>query len=240
MTESSKLLLEKINIISDIDTILRKKKVQLIFKRIFDFVVSLISLIVLLPLFLIIAIVVKSDSKGPLFFKQIRVGKDEKEFKIFKFRTMVQDAEKKGMQITVGKDSRITKSGNFLRKSKIDEFPQLINVLLGDMSFVGPRPEVPKYVNLYTEEQKVVLKIRPGITDYASIEFKNENDVLALSNEPEKKYIEYIIPEKIKLNLKYIKKISFFEDLKLIFKTIFLIKFSNRNVKKNHDIGKPF
>jgi lipopolysaccharide/colanic/teichoic acid biosynthesis glycosyltransferase len=169
---------------------------------------------------LLIGILIKFDSQGPVFFKQTRVGRNGRKFKIFKFRTMVVDAEKLGMQITVGKDSRITGTGRFLRKYKIDELPQLINVLKGDMSFVGPRPEVPKYVSLYTEDQKNILKISPGITDYASIEYKDENDILALSENPEKTYIEEIMPRKINLNMKYIKNISLPEDIKIIIKTI--------------------
>ena len=154
----------------DFDEIFKKKKFQLFLKRIFDCFVSFIGLIILLPIFLAIAIIIKLDSTGPVFYKQIRVGKNGNTFKIFKFRTMIQDAEKVGLQITVDKDSRITKSGEFLRKTKIDELPQLINVLIGDMSFVGPRPEVPKYVAMYDCYQKNILRLRPGITDIASIE----------------------------------------------------------------------
>ncbi|RAP78632.1 sugar transferase [Paenibacillus montanisoli] len=205
------------------DHLLEKKKTQLFIKRVFDFIVSIIGLIILLPFFLIISLIIKLDSKGPVFFKQIRVGKDGKEFKILKFRTMVQDAEKKGMQITVGKDIRITKSGHVLRKTKIDELPQLINVLIGDMSFVGPRPEVPKYVKLYDVNQRNILKVRPGITDYASIEYKNESDILALSDDPETAYIKTIMVEKLSLNLKYLSNMSLFTDAKLIFLTIFKI-----------------
>ena len=168
---------------------------------------------------IIIAILIKLDSKGPIFFKQVRVTKNGKEFKIFKYRTMRVGSDKFS-QITVGKDSRITKVGDFLRKYKLDEIPQLINVLIGDMSLVGPRPEVPKYVALYTEEQREILKVRVGITDYASIEFSNENDILANEIDPEKAYIEKIMPRKIELNKKYLSEISVMTDIKIILLTI--------------------
>ena len=168
---------------------------------------------------IIIAILIKLDSKGPIFFKQVRVTKNGREFKIFKYRTMRVGSDKYS-QITVGKDSRITKVGDFLRRYKLDEIPQLINVLLGDMSLVGPRPEVPKYVALYTEEQREILKVRAGITDYASIEFSNENDILANETDPEKAYIEKIMPRKIELNKKYLSEISVMTDIKIILLTI--------------------
>lgn len=188
-------------------------------KRIFDITLSLFGLIILLPFMLIIAILIKIDSKGPVFFKQIRVTKNGKEFKIFKYRTMKVGSDKYS-QITVGKDGRITKLGSFLRKYKLDEIPQLINVLIGDMSLVGPRPEVPKYVALYTDEQKEILKVRAGITDYASIEFSDENDLLASEEDPEKAYIEKIMSRKIELNKKYLSEISILTDIKIILLTI--------------------
>ena len=188
-------------------------------KRIFDSISSLFGLILLSPFMLIIAILIKLDSKGPIFFKQVRVTKNGREFKIFKYRTMRVGSDKFS-QITVGKDSRITKVGDFLRKYKLDEIPQLINVLIGDMSLVGPRPEVPKYVALYTEEQREILKVRAGITDYASIEFSNENDILANEADPEKAYIEKIMPRKIELNKKYLSEISVMTDIKIILLTI--------------------
>lgn len=168
---------------------------------------------------IIIAILIKLDSKGPIFFKQVRVTKNGREFKILKYRTMRVGSDKYS-QITVGKDSRITKVGDFLRKYKLDEIPQLINVLIGDMSLVGPRPEVTKYVALYTEEQREILKVRAGITDYASIEFSNENDILANETDPEKAYIEKIMPRKIELNKKYLSEISVMTDIKIILLTI--------------------
>lgn len=188
-------------------------------KRIFDIILSLFGLIILLPFMLIIAIFIKLDSKGTVFFKQIRVTKNGREFKIFKYRTMRVGSDKYS-QITVGKDDRITKIGSFLRKYKLDEIPQLINVLIGDMSLVGPRPEVPKYVALYTDEQKEILKVRAGITDYASIEFSNENDLLALEEDPEKAYIEKVMPKKIELNKKYLSEISILTDIRIILLTI--------------------
>lgn len=188
-------------------------------KRIFDTTLSLFGLIILLPFMLIIAILIKIDSKGPIFFKQIRVTKGGREFKILKYRTMRVGSDKYS-QITVGKDERITKIGSFLRKYKLDEIPQLINVLIGDMSLVGPRPEVPKYVVLYTDEQKEILKVRAGITDYASIEFSDENDLLASEKNPEEAYIEKIMPKKIELNKKYLSEISMLTDIKIILLTI--------------------
>lgn len=188
-------------------------------KRIFDIISSLFGLILLSPFIIIIAILIKLDSKGPIFFKQVRVTKNGREFKIFKYRTMKIGSDKYS-QITVGKDSRITKIGDFLRKYKLDEIPQLINVLIGDMSLVGPRPEVPKYIALYTEEQREILKVRAGITDYASIEFSNENDILANEVDPEKAYIEKIMPRKIELNKKYLSEISVMTDIKIILLTI--------------------
>ena len=188
-------------------------------KRIFDIILSLFGLIILFPFMLMIAILIKLDSKGPVFFKQVRVTKNGREFKIFKYRTMKIGSDKYS-QITVGKDDRITKIGMFLRTYKLDEIPQLINVLLGDMSLVGPRPEVPKYVALYTEEQKEILKVRAGITDYASIEFSDENNLLSSEEEPEKAYIEKIMPKKIELNKKYLSEISILTDIKIILLTI--------------------
>lgn len=188
-------------------------------KRIFDIILSLFGLIILLPFMLIIAVFIKFDSKGPVFFRQVRVTKGGKEFKIFKYRTMKVGSDKYS-QITVGKDGRITKIGSFLRKYKLDEIPQLINVFIGDMSLVGPRPEVPKYVALYTDEQKEILKVRAGITDYASIEFSDENNLLALEEDSEKAYIEKIMPKKIELNKKYLSEISILTDIKIILLTI--------------------
>jgi len=190
-------------------------------KRIFDIVFSALGLLVLLPFFLLVALLIKFDSKGPVFYLQERIGKNGKPFKIFKFRTMVVDADKKGLLSLGKKDSRITRVGAFLRKTKFDELPQLINVLKGDMSFVGPRPEVKKYTDLYTPEQWEVLQVRPGITDYASLEYIDEEQLLGASDDPEKTYIEEIMPHKIRLNKDYLAHRSFFSDIKLIFMTVF-------------------
>jgi lipopolysaccharide/colanic/teichoic acid biosynthesis glycosyltransferase len=190
------------------------------FKRIFDISASLIGLIILSPFLVIIAILVKVTSKGPVFFKQIRVGKNKKLFKILKFRTMIENAEAVGKQITVGGDIRITKIGGFIRKYKFDELPQLINVFKGDMSLVGPRPEVPKYVNLYTEKQYDVFMVRPGITDLASIRYCDENELLGSVDDPEEFYINTIMQDKLKLNMEYICQNNVFFDVYIIFKTI--------------------
>jgi lipopolysaccharide/colanic/teichoic acid biosynthesis glycosyltransferase len=206
-----------------IDCLLERKKTQLLIKRLFDITASLAGIIVLAPLLVLIAVAIKADSEGEVLFKQTRVGRNEVPFKILKFRTMIKDAEKKGMQLTVGRDSRITRIGCFLRKAKLDELPQLLNVLKGDMSFVGPRPEVPKYTELYSEEQQQILKLRPGITDPASIQYRNENEILVQCDDPEKMYIEEIMPAKIALNMKYMRKISLSYDIRLIIKTIILL-----------------
>ncbi|MGZ6523184.1 MAG: sugar transferase [Bacteroidia bacterium] len=188
-------------------------------KRLLDIFFSLIGLIILLIPFLIISALILIDSRGGVFYKQTRVGKNGIDFKLFKFRSMRTDADKAGLLTVGGRDNRITKIGYTLRKYKMDELPQLINVLIGEMSLVGPRPEVRKYVDMYTEEQKKVLKIKPGITDYASIEYSNENEILGKADDPEKVYITEIMPEKLKLNLKYIEEQSISTDLKIIFKT---------------------
>jgi len=204
----------------DIAKVLKERRLQLILKRAMDVVISGGALLVLWPVLLIVALLIKIDDPGPVFYRQVRVGKDGKEFRIFKFRTMVVDADKKGLAITVGRDNRITRMGTLLRKTKLDELAQLLNVFLGDMSFVGPRPEVPKYVDMYTPYQRQVLLVRPGITDYASIAYRNENDLLAGSEDPERMYIDVIMPDKIELNMKYLREISPAADIRLIFGTI--------------------
>ena len=191
--------------------------------RFFDFILGLVGLVVLAPIFIMLAIWIKIDSKGPVFYKQVRVGQNGINFGLFKFRSMVVDADKKGLITVGGRDPRITRSGYFIRKYKLDELPQLINVLLGDMSLVGPRPEVRKYVELYTDEQQKVLSAKPGITDYASIEYMDENEILGKSSDPEKTYIEEIMPEKIKYNMKYINNKSLFEYFKIILLTVLKI-----------------
>ena len=193
-------------------------------KRLFDFIASFYGLILLSPIFVLVALWIKIDSSGSIFFRQDRVGFQGSLFRIHKFRTMVLDAEKKGKQITVGADSRITTVGSFLRKYKLDELPQLIDVFVGDMSLVGPRPEVPRYIDCYSDDEKHdVLSVKPGITDNASIEFRDENELLAGSKDPEAVYINEVLPKKIALYRKYVKERSFFGDVSIIFKTIFLI-----------------
>lgn len=192
-------------------------------KRIFDLLVSVIMSVILLPLLMVLALGVKFTSKGPVFYMQERIGKNLQPFRIFKFRTMFTDADKKGLLTVGGRDPRVTSFGYFLRKYKLDELPQLFNVVLGEMSLVGPRPEVKRYVDLYSEEQKKVLEVKPGITDFASIEYSNENEILGKAADPEKMYIDEIMPAKLKLNLKYVQEKSFFVDLKIIFRTVMKI-----------------
>ena len=204
----------------DIADVLARRKPQLIAKRAMDIMLSACALAILWPLLLLIALAIWIDDPGPVFYRQVRVGRNGKTFRIFKFRSMVMDADKKGLAITVGRDSRITRVGAVLRKTKLDELAQLLNVFLGQMSFVGPRPEVPKYVELYTPYQRQVLLVRPGITDYASIAYRNENDLLAGAPNPETMYIEQIMPDKIELNMKYLREISPLADIRLILKTI--------------------
>lgn len=192
-------------------------------KRIFDILASGFGLLVLSPVFLIMAIWIKLDSNGPVFYRQVRVGRHNKDFRIFKFRSMRVGSDKGSLVTIGGRDPRITRSGYFIRKFKLDELPQLINVFVGDMSLVGPRPEVRHYVDFWTEEQMHVLDVRPGITDPASIKFRNENELLETAEDPEKYYIEVIMQEKIKLYLEYVEKTSFWYDIKLIFKTFWVI-----------------
>jgi len=203
-------------------------------KRIFDIIFSILGLIIFLPLFLIIALLIKKDDKGPIFYRGERIGQFGKPFRIFKFRTMVVNADKIGGPSTADDDPRITKIGKFLRKYKLDELPQLINVLKGEMSFVGPRPEVPFYVNMFTEEEKKILTVKPGITDWASLWDSDEGEILAGSSNPEKTYMEKIRPEKLRLQLKYVNEHSFFVDLKIILETLtkLLFKRSLKNPLK--------
>ncbi len=189
-------------------------------KRLFDIVFSAAGLILLSPFLIIIALFVGLTSSGRVFYLQERVGRSEKNFKLFKFRTMRSDSDKAGLLTVGGKDPRITKVGYYLRKYKLDELPQLLNVFFGTMSLVGPRPEVRKYVELYTEEQKKVLQVKPGITDYASLEYFNENELLAKSSDPEQTYIKEVLPAKLALNKKYISEAGVRTDLRIIFRTL--------------------
>lgn len=192
-------------------------------KRLFDIIFSSIGLLMLSPLFLVLAVWIRCDSKGKVFYKQTRVGRDQHDFQLFKFRSMQPDADK-GSLITVGeRDPRITRSGYFIRKYKLDELPQLINVLIGDMSLVGPRPEVRRYVDLYTTEQQHVLDVRPGITDKASIQYRNENELLAQADDPEHFYREVVMQDKLRINLEYVAHHSFFGDLHILLQTFLAI-----------------
>ena len=192
-------------------------------KRLFDILISGLGLLALSPLFIVVAVWIKVDSQGPVFYRQTRVGKGNKDFHLLKFRSMVSDADKSGLLTVGGHDSRVTRAGYFIRKYKLDELPQLINVFLGYMSLVGPRPEVRKYVDMYTPEQLHVLDIRPGITDAASIKYRNENDLLAAADNPEQYYIDVIMPDKLRINLEYVAHHSLIGDLKLIFDTFIAI-----------------
>ena len=188
-------------------------------KRLFDITASGLGLLVLSPLFLILAVWIKLDSPGPVFYRQVRVGRGNKDFRLFKFRSMHVGSDKKGLITVGGHDPRVTRSGYYIRKYKLDELPQLINVFIGDMSLVGPRPEVRKYVDLYTPEQLHVLDVRPGITDMASIRYRNENELLEQAADPEQYYRDVVMQDKLRINLEYIADHSFIKDLKIIFMT---------------------
>jgi lipopolysaccharide/colanic/teichoic acid biosynthesis glycosyltransferase len=189
-------------------------------KRAFDIIVSILTLAVLSPLFLILALLILLAMGWPIFFRQTRIGKNSKAFKIIKFRTMIKGADKRGLPITTGYDPRITAVGRFLRKTKLDELPQFLNVLWGHMSLVGPRPEVPRYVRMYSRKQMRVLSVKPGLTDPATIAYRDEESILSGYDDPEKAYIERIMPEKLKLNLSYMESASFSGDLALLFRTL--------------------
>ena len=215
----------KNNEVKEYYEVLKHKKFSLIIKRIFDFFAALILLIILSPIMLVLALLIKLESKGPVFYRQERITKYGKKFRIFKFRTMVQDADKKGALVTMGQDPRITKVGNKIRKCRLDELPQLLNVIKGEMSFVGTRPEVEKYVNEYSNEMKATLLMSAGISSRASIEYKDEDEIISkYLNEGEKIddiYVKRILPEKMKWNLEYIRKFNIWEDVKICFKTVF-------------------
>jgi lipopolysaccharide/colanic/teichoic acid biosynthesis glycosyltransferase len=189
-------------------------------KRMFDITVALAGLLLLSPLMVAVGLLVKADSEGPIFFRQERIGKGFRPFHIYKFRTMAQDASHRGGEITFGDDPRITRVGRFLRKTKIDELPQLINVLKGEMSLVGPRPEVRRYVELFREDYNQILRVRPGITDLASLRYRNEATLLGQSPDPEQEYLKRILPDKINLAKEYVERSSFFFDLSVILKTL--------------------
>ena len=204
---------------------LNTKKNKLLIKRFLDILFSLILLILLLPIFMVLAICIKIDSNGPIFYRQERITTYGKKFRIFKFRTMVQDADKKGALVTMGQDPRITKVGNKIRKCRLDELPQLLNVIKGEMSFVGTRPEVEKYVNEYSNEMRATLLMPAGISSRASIEYKDEDEIinkyLSKGEKIDDIYVKRILPEKMKWNLEYIRKFNIWEDIKICFKTVF-------------------
>lgn len=192
-------------------------------RRAFDVSVAAVGLAVLSPFFVIVAITIRTTSSGPIFFRQKRVGLDGALFDILKFRSMRSDAEKVGGQLTIGEDDRITPVGHYLRAWKLDELPQLINVLRGEMALVGPRPEVPRYVALYSPEQRRVLTVRPGITDPASVAFRSESDLMASEDDPEQFYIREVMPEKLRINLEYLKKRNLLTDIGVIFSTLLAV-----------------
>ncbi len=200
--------------------ILKHKKIQLLIKRSFDFIGAIVGSILLAPIILAISIIVKIDSTGPIFFKQIRITQYGRQFNIFKFRTMVVNAQEIGAQVTSKNDPRVTTIGRFLRKYRLDELPQILNILKGDLSFVGTRPEVPRYVSCYTEEMLATLLMPAGVTSQASIEFKDEEKILSRSIDIDKEYIEKVLPVKMNYNLKYIEGFTIIEDIKIIIKTI--------------------
>lgn len=208
---------------AEMDSLLKEKKNQILLIRLFDFLFALMGLVVLSPLFLLIALLIKVDSKGPVFFRQVRIGQDQKPFQILKFRSMIEGAEQKGALVTASDDTRQTRLGKRLRRSKLDELPQLINVLKGEMALVGPRPEVPKYVAYYDDFGKQVLRVKPGVTDLASALFKNEAEIMARYEDRDRAYIEKIMPLKLRLNAFYIRNLSLWQSLKIIFQTLGLM-----------------
>jgi lipopolysaccharide/colanic/teichoic acid biosynthesis glycosyltransferase len=212
--------------------VLYKKRFSLFIKRIFDIVFGVIMLIILLPVFLVISIAIKIDSKGPVMFRQVRVTQYGKQFRIFKFRTMVNNADRIGTEVTIKNDARVTRVGRLLRKLRLDEIPQLFNVISGDMSFVGTRPEVVKYVERYSDEMRATLLLPAGVTSEASIQYKNEESLLANSDNVDEIYVKEVLPEKMRYNLKSIEEFSFFRDVKIMFKTVLAIVKQNKNNEK--------
>ena len=207
--------------------ILKKKKIALMIKRIFDLIAALLLLLIIFPVILILALLIKLDSPGPVFYRQERVTIGNRTFRIFKFRTMVQDADKIGSLVTVGKDSRITKIGSKIRKCRLDELPQLLNIIKGEMSFVGTRPEVKKYVDTYSPEMMATLLLPAGVTSLASITYKDEDEIMeeytAKGESADEVYVNYVLPQKMRYNLQYLKSFSFWGDIRLMFKTLISI-----------------
>lgn len=200
--------------------ILNNKKTSLLFKRVFDLIFAIILFLILLPVFLIVSVMVKIDSKGPIMFKQVRITQYGESFSIYKFRTMVDNADTLGSHITTRNDARITRTGKFLRKTRLDEIPQLLNIIIGDMTFVGTRPEVPKYVDQYTDEMMATLLLPAGATSEASIEYKDEAKILGNADNIDEIYLNEVLPEKMKYNLNSIKKFTLFYELKIMLKTV--------------------
>lgn len=203
--------------------LLNRQRAALVGKRIFDIVLSAMLLLLLSPVFLLLALAIKMDSKGPVFYRQVRVGQNGQDFRIFKFRSMVQDADKKGLALTTGGDARITRVGHLIRKCRLDEFSQVLNVLQGTMSLVGPRPEVRRYVDAYEPEYLATLLVRPGVTATASIKFKDEDELLNSGGDPEEIYIRQVLPEKMKYNLEYLQHLSVWQDLKIMVQTVLAV-----------------
>lgn len=218
--------------------ILEKKKFSLLLKRTFDLIVAIILLIILLPIFILISMAIKIDSKGPIMFRQVRVTQYGKQFRIFKFRTMVNNADKIGSQVTTKNDMRITRTGNVLRKLRLDEIPQLLNIITGDMTFVGTRPEVIKYVEEYTEEMRATLLLPAGVTSEASIQYKDEEKLLESAEDADDTYINEVLQEKMKYNLRSIKEFSFFNEIKTMFRTVraVVVKSDYSSSKRKADI----
>ena len=200
--------------------LLHKKKLSLFSKRVFDIVVAVAVLIMLSPIFIILSLAIKVDSKGPVMFRQVRVTQYGRQFRIFKFRTMVNNADKMGTQVTTKNDARVTKVGKFLRKSRLDEIPQLLNIIFGDMTFVGTRPEVVKYVDKYTDEMMATLLLPAGVTSEASIQYKDEELLLAHADDADETYINEVLPEKMKYNLRSIETFSFSSDIRTMLRTV--------------------
>lgn len=216
--------------------ILEKKCTSLIMKRLFDFFAAIITLVILLPLFLLISIAIKIDSKGPVMFRQVRITQYGKQFRIFKFRTMVNNAHKIGSQVTTKHDVRVTRAGSFLRKLRLDEIPQLLNIITGDMTFVGTRPEVAKYVEQYSEEMMATLLLPAGVTSEASIQYKDEELLLANADNADETYVKKVLPEKMRYNLRSIESFSFFSDIKTMFRTVLAVAQKDRITEKVSDI----
>jgi lipopolysaccharide/colanic/teichoic acid biosynthesis glycosyltransferase len=189
-------------------------------KRLFDIVTAGVALVLLSPLFLLIAVIIKIDSPGPVFFRQERIGKDFHPFQIYKFRTMRRDAEKAGALVTAGEDARVTRAGRYLRRTKLDELPQFINIVKGEMSLVGPRPEVSRYVELFRPDYEEILRVRPGLTDLASLKYRDEAGLLGSAADPEREYLAQVLPDKLKMAKDYLRQSSFVFDLRLIGRTL--------------------